>query len=41
MWEGEAGTEFEEGGSLREKVRPQAAEAQGPRMIQAVLTAWR
>ena len=39
MWEGEAGTECKEGGSLREKVRPQAAEAQGPRMIQAVLTA--
>ena len=28
-------------GCLREKVRPQAVEAHGPRMIQAVLTAWR
>lgn len=38
---GDEGTECKEQGSLREKVRPQAVAAQGPRMIQVVLTAWR
>ena len=41
MWKGDEGTECKEQGSLREKVRPQAVEAQGPRMIHMVLTTWR